>query len=137
MLWLVWVDAPGSWWQSPYGGGTSCSASGRFNSGNVAPQIIQALGAVRWNWRDDDFEAKSVTSQLTRHARMLLIRAGLSEDEADQVLDRLQQELGAGKSSSEHERMEVVERELAQIKARLDDIQRKQPGKLKKSPRRR
>jgi len=58
-----------------------------------------------------------------------MIRAGLSDDEADHVLDRLREELGADKLHSESERYEFIEGELAQIKAKLD-TQPKPPGRV-------
>lgn len=62
-----------------------------------------------------------------RHTRMLLIRAGLNEDEADTFLDRLANELTSGRIGTDEAWRTFVERELAEIK----ENQRKATGTVK------
>jgi tetratricopeptide (TPR) repeat protein len=61
-----------------------------------------------------------------RYARMLLIKAGLNEREADAFLDRLTDELASGRIVTEEATRSHIERELAEIKEEL----RKTPGRI-------
>src|SRR4029077_19857574 len=61
-----------------------------------------------------------------RHTRMLLIKAGLSEDETDAFLKRLADEFAGGRDKDEASRLKFIERELAEIK----ESQRKAPGRV-------
>jgi hypothetical protein len=54
---------------------------------------------------------------------MLLVRAGLSEDESDRFLERLGDDLHAGKLEDQDARLKFIEAELAQIQ----DWQHAQP----------
>jgi len=50
-----------------------------------------------------------------RHTRMLLIKIGLSEEEADAFLDRLSEEFSEGLIDDERTRFAFIEREIAQL----------------------
>jgi hypothetical protein len=50
-----------------------------------------------------------------RHVRMLLIRAGLSETDADAFLEWLEAELVAGHLEDREARLKLIERELAEL----------------------
>jgi hypothetical protein len=52
-----------------------------------------------------------------RHARLLLVKAGLSEEEADRFLRRISEEVVSGKLESQETRLEFIENQLAQIKS--------------------
>jgi tetratricopeptide (TPR) repeat protein len=61
-----------------------------------------------------------------RHNRMLLIRGGLSEDEADAFLDRLADEFAAGRPRDQNAQLRFIERELADVKK----AQLEAPGRI-------
>jgi tetratricopeptide (TPR) repeat protein len=65
-----------------------------------------------------------------RHTRLLLVKAGLTEDEADRLINRLTTELISGTLDGKSERLAFIEQELA----RLEDAQHrgsKGPGDLR------
>jgi hypothetical protein len=51
-----------------------------------------------------------------RHARLLLVKAGLSEDEADRFLGRISEEVVSGKLEGQETRLAFIENQVAQIK---------------------
>lgn len=51
------------------------------------------------------------THLAVRHTRMLLVTAGLHEDEADRFMERLTKELTSGALKSEDQRHLFIERE--------------------------
>jgi hypothetical protein len=61
-----------------------------------------------------------------RHLRMLLIRAGLSEADADAFLDRLEAELVAGHLEDQEAGLKFIERQLAEVR----HSQRTSPGRI-------
>jgi tetratricopeptide repeat protein len=65
---------------------------------------------------------------VVRHLRMLLVSAGLREDDADALLDRLADEFAAGRLEDQDARLRFIEieRELRE----LTEAQRRSPGRV-------